>query len=127
MCKFAGLGRLWLFSRFYSHLLGRFCGCLWFSGYVNFVEIFGFVIVGFSGFAGFGGLQWQWVCDCLLRWVEIVGLSCGRRMLALVSLLVVVVVVAGRGFDGERKREKCDVYIIILFNCVIYIILLSSI
>ena len=33
----------------------------------------------------------------------------------------------GRGFDGERKREKCDVYIIILFNCVIYIILLSCI
>ena len=29
----------------------------------------------------------------------------------------------GRGFDGERKREKCDVYIIILFNCVIYIII----
>jgi len=58
--------------------LGRLCGCLWFGGYVNFVEIFGFVIVGFSG------LQWQ-VCDCLLQWVKIVGLSCGRRLLALVS------------------------------------------
>ena len=82
MCKFAGLGRLWLFSRFYSHLLGRFCGCLWFSGYVNFVEIFGFVIVGFGGF---GGFQWQWVCHCLLQWVEILRLSCGQRLLALVS------------------------------------------
>ena len=32
------------------------CGCLWFGGYVNFVENFGFVIVGFDGFARFGGL-----------------------------------------------------------------------
>ena len=30
--------------------------CLWFSEYVNIVEIFRFVIVGFGGFAGFGGL-----------------------------------------------------------------------
>jgi len=30
-------------------------GCFWFSGYVNFVEIFGFVIVGFGGFAGSSG------------------------------------------------------------------------
>ena len=55
-------GCLWLFSRFCSQLLGRFCGCLWFGGYVNFVEIFGFVIVGFGGFGGFviacfGGLK----------------------------------------------------------------------
>ena len=65
-------GCLWLFSRFCSQLLGRFCGCLWFGGYVNFVEIFGFVIVGFGGF---GGFQWQWVCECLLRWVETLRLS----------------------------------------------------
>ena len=49
--------------------------CLWFSEYVSIVEIFRFVIVGFGGFAGFGGLQWQWVCDCWLWWFEIVGLS----------------------------------------------------
>ena len=93
VCKFAGLGRLWLFSCFYSHLLGRFCGCLWFGGYVNFVEIFGFVIVGFNGF---GGFQWQWVCDYLLRWVEILGLNCGWEVASFGELVVVVV---GRGFD----------------------------
>ena len=58
---------------------------MWFGWCVNFVEIFGFVIVGFGGFASFGGLQWQRVCDCWLRWVEIVGLSLsGRRLLATV-------------------------------------------
>ena len=71
--------------RYYSHLfqpkISRFWSwvvvfwlflSLWFGGYVNFVEIFGFVIVGFGGF---GGFQWQWVCECLLRWVETLRLS----------------------------------------------------
>ena len=30
--------------------------------------------------------------------------------------LLVVVVIVGRGFDGERRREKCEVYIILLFD-----------
>ena len=29
---------------------------------------------------------------------------------------LVVVVIAGRGFDGERRREKCEVYIILSFD-----------
>ena len=31
-------------------------------------------------------------------------------------LVVMVVEIAGRGFDGERRREKCEVYIILLFD-----------
>ena len=31
-------------------------------------------------------------------------------------VVVVVVVIAGRGFNGERRREKCEVYIILLFD-----------
>ena len=31
-------------------------------------------------------------------------------------LVVMVVEIAGRGFDGERRREKCEVYIILLFG-----------
>ena len=34
----------------------------------------------------------------------------------LVVVVVVVVMIAGHGFDGERRREKCEVYIILLFN-----------
>ena len=30
--------------------------------------------------------------------------------------LLVVVVIVGCGFDGERRREKCEVYIILLFD-----------
>ena len=59
VCGLVGMwlfSRLWLFSRFHSHLFGCLYGCLWFGGYVNFVEYFGFMIVGFGGFARFGGL-----------------------------------------------------------------------
>ena len=30
--------------------------------------------------------------------------------------LLVVVVIAGHGYNGERRREKCEVYIILLFD-----------
>ena len=72
---------MWLISRFCSHLLGRLCCCLWFGGYVNFVEILGLwllaslALVGCSGrfvIACSGGLKllgWVVVGGCWLWWV----------------------------------------------------------
>ena len=48
------------------------CGCLWFGGYGNFVEIFGFVMVAvdFVGCGGGGGGD---------GWLLVVGLSFSVR------------------------------------------------
>ena len=56
------------------------CGCLWFGGYGNFVEIFGFVMVAvdFVGCSGGGGGGDGWLL--------VVGLSFSVRwLLALVG------------------------------------------
>ena len=56
------------------------CGCLWFGGYGNFVEIFGFVMVAvdFVGCGGGGGGGDGWLL--------VVGLSFSVRwLLALVG------------------------------------------
>ncbi|KAK9985237.1 hypothetical protein SO802_034762 [Lithocarpus litseifolius] len=53
---------------------------------------------------GFGGFQWQWVCDCLLRWVEILGLSCGRRLLALDQNLGLVEQVVSSMYKQNIQR-----------------------
>ena len=131
-------GRGWVnrCCNYYSHIFQPKISCfwpwvvvswsflsLWFGGYVNFVEIFGFlggcllvfswfvVSLWFGGFAGFGGLQWQWICDCLLQWVEIVGLSCGWRLLAFVSWWWLIAM----GLMGreEKKEVWCLYYNII--------------